>query len=252
MISCIIIDDEDRARVTFEKFVTRFLPEKLKVVYSASSVKDGVFAINKFNPDIVFLDIEMPDENGFKLFEYFEKINFEVVFLTAFQNYAINAIKYAAFDYILKPLDYLDLRDVIVRFENKVKEESNTTRVQTLLANLAVGGDIHSKVALPTMTGFKLEKINNIMYCEADDNYTKIHTAQGTEILVSKTLKFVEELLPAEYFFRIHKTYLVNLNFIASYDRSEGHKIILENGKELEVATRRINEFTVLLTTRKS
>ena len=251
MISCIIIDDEERARVTFEKFVARFLPEKLKVCHSASSVKDGVLAINKFNPDIVFLDIEMPDENGFKLFEYFEKINFDVVFLTAFQNYAINAIKYAAFDYILKPLDYLDLREVIVRYENKIKEDNNVTRVQTLLANLATGGDIHSKVALPTMTGFKLEKINNIMYCEADDNYTKIHTAQGTEILVSKTLKVVEELLPKEYFFRIHKTYLVNLNFIASYDRSEGHKIILENGKELEVATRRINEFTVLLTTRK-
>jgi len=252
MVSCIIIDDESKARTTFEKFVDRFLSDKLKVVCSASSIKDGVFAINKFNPDIVFLDIEMPDENGFKLFEYFEKINFEVVFLTAFQNYAINAIKYAAFDYILKPLDYLDLRDVVVRFENKVKEESNTTRVQTLLANLATGGDIHSKVALPTLTGFKLEKINNIIYCEADDNYTRIHTAQGTEILVSKTLKFVEELLPAEYFFRIHKTYLVNLNYISSYDRSEGHKIILENGKELEVATRRINEFTVLLTSRKS
>lgn len=252
MISCIIIDDEDRARITFQKFVDRYLQDKLVMVYSASSVKDGVFAIHKFNPDIVFLDIEMPDENGFKLFEYFEKVQFEVVFLTAFQNYAINAIKFAAFDYILKPLDFIDLKEVVLRYENKIKEENNSNRVQTLLANLTAGGDILSKVALPTMTGFKMEKINSIMYCEADDNYTKIHTAQGTEILVSKTLKFVEELLPEEYFFRIHKTYLVNLNYIASYDRSEGHKIILENGKELEVATRRINEFTECLTKRKS
>lgn len=252
MISCIIIDDERKACETFEKIVARYLPDKVKILYSASSVKDGVHAIHKYSPQIVFLDIEMPEENGFKLFEYFDTVRFEVVFLTAFQNYAINAIKYAAFDYILKPLNFIDLRDVIARYEKKQSDQDSTTRVQTLLSNLSTGGDIQSKVALPTLSGFKMEKINKIIYCEADENYTKIFTAQNDMILVSKTLKFVEDLLPPTYFFRIHKSFLVNLNYIKEYSRTEGHKIILENGKELDVATRRIDEFVSLLTKKRN
>lgn len=208
MISCIIIDDETKAREAFEKIAARYLSDKLKLIYSASSVKEGVHAIHKYSPQIVFLDIEMPEENGFKLFDYFDKIRFEVVFLTAYQNYALNAIKYAAFDYILKPLNFIDLKEVILRYEKKRKEEDSTSRVQTLLSNLSIGGDIHSKVALPTLSGFKMEKINQIIYCEADENYTKIYTAQGEMILVSKTLKYVEDLLPPTYFFRIHKSFV--------------------------------------------
>ena len=252
MISCIIVDDESKAREVFEKIVSRYLADKLKIVFTASSVKEAVHAIHKYNPQIVFLDIEMPDENGFKLFDYFDTVRFEVVFLTAFHHYAINAIKYAAFDYILKPLNFIDLKEVVNRYEKKVQEENYSNRVQTLLANLNLGGDINSKVALPTLSGFKMEKINHIIYCEADENYTKIFTAQGEMILVSKTLKFVEELLPPDFFFRIHKSFLVNLNYIKSYDRTDGHKVILESGMEIEVATRRIDEFVSTLTRRKT
>ncbi len=250
-ISCIIIDDEKMARETFEKVIGRYFPDKLKVLCAAESVKEGVYAIHKHHPDLVFLDIEMPGENGFKLFEYFEKVTFEVIFLTAYKNYAIDAIKYAAFDYILKPLNFIDLGEVVERYEKKQKENNYNLRVKTLMSNLNAGGDINTKVALPTLKGYVMEKINNIMYCEADENYTKIFTANGEETLVSRTLKSVEELLPAEYFFRIHKSYLVNMNYIKSYDKSEGHKIMLENGIELEVATRRTDEFVRLLTKTK-
>jgi len=250
-ISCIIIDDEKMARETFEKVIERYFPDKLKVLCAAESVKEGVYAIHKHHPDLVFLDIEMPGENGFKLFEYFEKVTFEVIFLTAYKNYAIDAIKYAAFDYILKPLNFIDLGEVVERYEKKQKENNYNLRVKTLMSNLNAGGDINTKVALPTLKGYVMEKINNIMYCEADENYTKIFTANAEETLVSRTLKSVEELLPAEYFFRIHKSYLVNMNYIKSYDKSEGHKIMLENGIELEVATRRTDEFVRLLTKTK-
>ncbi len=250
-ISCIIIDDEKMARETFEKVIGRYFPDKLKVLCAAESVKEGVYAIHKHHPDLVFLDIEMPGENGFKLFEYFEKVTFEVIFLTAYKNYAIDAIKYAAFDYILKPLNFIDLGEVVERYEKKQKENNYNLRVKTLMSNLNAGGDINTKVALPTLKGYVMEKINNIMYCEADENYTKIFTANGEETLVSRTLKSVEDLLPAEYFFRIHKSYLVNMNYIKSYDKSEGHKIMLENGIELEVATRRTDEFVRLLTKTK-
>ena len=251
MISCIIIDDEAKARETFEKIVQRYLPEKLKVVALAGSVKEGVYAIHKFRPDIVFLDIEMPEENGFKLFDYFEAIFFEVVFLTAFKNYAIKAIRFSAFDYLLKPLDYTELSELIDRYEKKRRSDNNQIKIQALLSNITIGADIGSKIALPTLTGYQMEKINHIIYCEAAENYTKIYTIRGDSFLVSRTLKIVEEMLPSEYFFRIHKSYLVNMNFVKSYNRSEGHKILLENGVELEIATRRNEEFVKALTKAK-
>lgn len=248
MISCIIIDDEQKARETFEMTVKRYLSQKLKVVAKSESVKEGVYAIHKHKPDIVFLDIEMPGENGFKLFEYIDQVTFDVVFLTAYKNYAIDAVRFAAFDYLLKPLDYIDLTDVLSRYEKKKKEENNTERIQALLTNLNIGADISSKVALPTLSGYHMEKIGHIIYCEADENYTKIFTIQGNLILVSRTLKVVEEMLPETYFFRIHKSYLVNMNYIKSYNRTDGHKIRLENGVELEIATRRKEEFVKALT----
>ncbi len=251
MISCIIIDDEKKARETFEMIAKRYLPEKLKVLASAETVKEGVYAIHKSRPDIVFLDIEMPGENGFKLFDYFDTITFEVVFLTAYKNYAIDAIRFAAFDYLLKPLDYMELVRVVSRFEMKKKEVNNNARIQVLLNNLNMGADISSKIALPTLTGYQMEKISHIIYCEADENYTKIYTIRGDFILVSRTLKVVEDMLPPEYFFRIHKSFLVNMNFVKSYNRTDGHKILLENGIEIEIATRRNEEFVKALTKAK-
>jgi two-component system LytT family response regulator len=248
MISCILIDDENKARETFEMIVKRYLPAKLKVLALAESVKEGVYAIQKHRPDIVFLDIEMPVENGFKLFSYFDAIPFEVVFLTAFKNYAIDAIRFSAFDYLLKPLDYIELSVVISRYEKRKKEENNHIRIQNLLNNLNIGSDIGAKIALPTLSGYQMEKINQIIYCEADDNNTKIHTVRGDFVLVSRPLKIVEEMLPPDYFFRIHKSFLINLNFVKSYNRNEGHKVILENGFELEIATRRNEEFVKALT----
>jgi two-component system LytT family response regulator len=250
MLSCIIIDDEKKARDTFEKIVDRYLPDKLKVVFSADSVKEGAFAIHKYNPELVFLDIEMPIENGFKLFDYLEDVRFEVIFLTAYRHYAIDAIKYAAFDYILKPLNFIDLKEVLARYEKKKGKSEPALRVQTLMSNLNAGQDVHQKVALPTLTGYQLEKINNIVYCEADENYTKIYTVRGEVIMVCRTLKVVEELLPAEYFFRTHKSFVVNLNYIKSYDRT-AHMIILENGTRLEIASRRNEEFLRILTKKK-
>jgi two-component system LytT family response regulator len=231
--------------------VQRYLPDKLKVVASAESVKEGVSAIQRFRPDIVFLDIEMPGENGFKLFDYLETVTFEIVFLTAYKNYAIDAIRVSAFDYLLKPLDYLDLTAVLSRFALRKKEENNNVRIQTLLSNLNIGADISSKIALPTLSGYQMEKISHIIYCAADENYTKIYTVRGDAILVSRTLKVVEEMLPPEYFFRIHKSYLINMNFVKSYNRTDGHKILLENGVELEIATRRNEEFVKALTKQK-
>ena len=250
MISCIIIDDERKARESFKKIIQRYFDDKLEVMALCESVKDGVVAINKYNPNIVFLDIQMPDENGFKLFDYFDKLNFEVIFTTAYNQYALDAIKYSALDYLLKPINYIDLNDAIKRYENHEFLKSKQERIDILISNMNMGISIKSKVAIPTLAGYQMEKINNIIYCEADRNYTKIHLINEKYVLVSKTLGYVEDLLPEEVFFRIHKTYLLNLNYVDKYLRTDGHRVILDNGIQLDIAHRRIDEFVKALTNR--
>lgn len=243
MIRCIIVDDEELARETLRKIIDRYFSEKLSVQCTAGSVKEAVDCIYRHNPDLVFLDIEMPAENGFRLFEYFDHYHFEVVFTTAYKDYAIDAIKNAALDYLLKPINYIDLKEAIGKVEAKIQTRTTQARVEALLSNIASGSDIYHKIALPTLEGYKMVKANDIIYCEADENYSKIHLNSGEVIFVPKTLKTIEDLLTQENFFRIHKSYIVNMNYIESYTRTVGYRIRLENGSELDVASRRNEEF---------
>jgi two-component system LytT family response regulator len=248
MWTSVIIDDEHKSRETLKKIIERYFNNQISVVYLAESVKEGVYAINKYNPRLVFLDIEMPEENGFKLFDYFDYFDFDVVFTTAYKQYAIDAIKCSALDYLLKPINYIDLKEVIKRLEDKEKKLTPQTQIEAFLSNISSGTNEFNKIALPTFEGYELEKVNNIIYCQAEENYTKIYTNRNEVIMVAKTLKSIEELLPDTMFFRIHKSYLVNLNYIKSYNKSQGYKVILENGIKLDVATRRNDEFIKALT----
>ena len=244
----IIIDDERKSRETLQKIIERYFSEKIRIVHLASNVQEGVMAINKYNPKLVFLDIEMPGENGFKLFDYFTYYNFEVIFTTAYKQYAIDAIKYSALDYLLKPINYIDLKEVLKRLEEKKEKLTPNAQIETFLANMNANSAEFNKIALPTIDGYELERVNNIVYCQAEENYTKIITNRDDVIMVAKTLKNIETLLPEKMFFRIHKSYLVNLNYIKSYSKVQGYKITLENGIKLDVATRRNDEFLRALT----
>lgn len=248
MINCIIVDDERKAREGFEKIINKYLKNKVVVLALCQSVKEGVAAIYKFNPDIVFLDIEMPEENGFAIFDYFDKVNFEVIFTTAFNQYAMNAIKCSALDYLLKPINIIDLNSAIKRYEVPNKLKLQNERIEVLLSNMNMGNVIKSKVALPTLTGYSMKKINDIIYCEADQNYTKVHLIGDKYVMVSKTLKHIENILPTEVFFRVHKTFLVNLNYVDQYSRTDSHKVLLDNGTQLHVASRRIDDFVKAIT----
>jgi two-component system LytT family response regulator len=247
-ITCVIIDDERIARETFQDICERYLNDRLEVRGLAESVKEGVELIKKYHPELVFLDIEMPIESGFKLFDYFTQYTFEVIFTTAFKQYAIDAIKYSALDYLLKPIDFIDLREALSRYEKKRSTNTSQIRIETLISNLSAGVDINQKVAFPTMDGYQMEKLNDIMYCEGDVNYTKIHTCDGRLIMVSRTLKEVEVLLSTQYFYRTHKSFLVNLNYIKSYSRSDNFGIYLDNNLWLPVSTRKNDEFLQVLT----
>ena len=241
--NCIIIDDEINAREALEGLIKRYFSDKINVLELCKSVQEGVKAINKHQPDIVFLDIEMPHDNGFELFNYFKSINFEVVFTTAHRKYAIDAIKFAAFDYLLKPVNIIELRDVLNRFQLNHLKKQKDERLQRLLTNLAGSGSGFSRIALPILTGYQLENYHGITHCIAEENYSRIFTVDGRQILASKNLGLVQELLPEKLFFRIHKSYLVNLNFVKSYSRYQRHFITLEDGTELDVAKRRIEDF---------
>lgn len=252
MYTCVIIDDEQNAREALQKLIQRYFPDKLEVLALAGSVEQGVLEINKYLPDIVFLDIEMPGEDGFKLFDYFKKINFEVIFTTAFDHYAIDAFKTSAMDYILKPVNYIDLKSALGQFESQLHQKSRSQRLETLLGNMNSGKDFSQKIALPTMTGFRMVKIPHITYCQSESNYTRIFILNEADILVTKTLKLIAELLPQQMFFRIHKSYHINLNFVKQYINVDGHYVLLDDGTRLEVAFRRGDEFVKVLTSQNN
>jgi two-component system LytT family response regulator len=243
MITCIIIDDEKPAREFLEKLINQYFSTKIIVLDTADSVEKGVELINKLHPELIFLDIEMKGEDGFQLFKYFDNVFFDIIFTTAHKNYAIEAIKHSAIDYLLKPISYIDLNDAIKRLERKQTAATNQQRITALLENLNTDSSQFNKIALPTNSGYELEKISNILYCEGMDNYSKIITLQGREIILTKTLKYLEETLPNTIFFRIHKSTLVNLNYVQSYNRTDGYTVTLTNGKKLDVSVRKSEQF---------
>lgn len=243
MINCIIIDDELNARNYLQKLINRHFSKKIIILDVCDSVQAGVKAINTHNPDIVFLDIQMPNENGFELFKYFDSVNFEVIYTTAHKDYAIDAIRYSALDYLLKPINFIDLLSAIKRFEQQKSEFIQHEKISLILENLSVDDKEFNKVALPTQYGYKLIKLNSILYCQSDSNYCKVYCIDGQEILLSKSLKYVEEKLANDLFFRTHKSFLVNLNYIIKYDKGDDLKITLTNGVELPVSVRKKEQF---------
>lgn len=239
MITCVIIDDEKPAREFLGKLINQYFGQKVVVIDSVESVEKGVDVINKFRPELIFLDIEMKGQDGFQLFKYFDNVFFDIIFTTAHKEYAIDAIKHAAIDYLLKPINFVDLKEAIKRLERKQTASTNQLRIQTLLENLNTESSQFNKIAIPTSTGYEFEKISNIVYCEGQDNYSKIVTIQGKEIIITKSLKYLEDTLPKDAFIRIHKSTLVNLNYVTSYSRVDGYFLQMANGKQLSVSYRK-------------
>lgn len=245
-IRAIIVDDETDSRESIKLMVTHFYNNEIEIIDSVSSVKEAVRSINSLKPDLVFLDVEMPNENGFQLFEYFgNDYDFEVVFITAFQEYALSAFRYAALDYMLKPIDYKQFGEAIQRFKKNDRHYSGL-RINTYLNNLTCDHEVNKNILLPSKTGYSIVKINSILYCKADGNYSNVYTLDGKSFLLTAILKNLEERLPDSIFFRTHKSFLVNLNYVKKVDRAK-NLIFLENDKVVGVASRRINELERVL-----
>ncbi len=248
MLSAIIIEDEKLAREVLASLLEQFFSDKVNILGEASNVKYGISLIQKYQPQLVFLDIELRGINGFDLFNHFEEPrSFEVVFTTAHKEHAISAIRRGAFDYILKPIALNDLSDMFLRLEGflsaKNKMENavfNETKQDQ--SNL----NINTKFSVPISNGFNLENKENILYCEGMVNYTKIYLASGKDIVLAKTLKSMTLLL-GNRFCRIHKSYLVNIDYIIKYSRSDGFKITLITKSVLEVSHRNNDKLLLML-----
>lgn len=247
MITAIIIDDEQRSRDVLKKTIEKYCKD-VKIIATGNCVDDGVDLIRSYNPDLIFLDIEMPNGNGFTLFDKVKNINFDIIFTTAYEEYAIKAFRVAALDYLTKPIDHRQLQDAVNRLKNKKKLQINEQRFALLLENISNRPDEFNKIALPTNEGYTMINTGEIVFCEADENYTIVYLLNGERMVVSKTLKLIEELLPHKIFYRIHRSFVVNLNLIKEYSKENGNSVIMKTGKTIDVSERNKKSFLEILT----
>ncbi len=234
----IIIDDESLNIETLDKILEIHCPE-VKVVARCKSPLDGIRMVNQLKPEIVFLDISMPELNGFEFLNQFKRIFFHVIFITAHSEYALKAIKYAAFDFILKPIDYMEVVQTIARLKS--------TDFKQLVSSNSNHKNATTDLALPTLDGLSFIDINEIIYCQSDNSYTSFFLKDGKKIVVSRSLKETTEMLEKHSFFRIHQSYLVNTRCIKKYTKFNS-TVVVVNGQELPLAVRKREEFLRFVT----
>ncbi|MDQ2720383.1 MAG: LytTR family DNA-binding domain-containing protein [Bacteroidota bacterium] len=248
MLKAFIIDDEFQGRNFLNKMLQQYFPE-ISVAGEAATVKEGLWGIKEYNPNIVFLDIQMKGETGFDLLNRLPEINFNLIFTTAFDQYAIKAFRFNAIDYLLKPI----VTEELIQAVNKVKQRTTTMpaasrqQVEQLYSDIKNPKKIHDKIAIPTAEGFVIISINEIVYCHASCNYTEFHLTDKKCILSSYTLKQYDEMLTDQSFFRSHRSYLINLSHVKKYRKGEGGEIVMSNGHEIELARTHKDEFLHLL-----
>jgi two-component system LytT family response regulator len=235
------VDDEQKSRESLRILLQDFC-ENIEISALCQNVSEGISAIHQHKPDVIFLDIQMQRETGFDLLTKIEEVNFEVIFTTAHSEYAIKAFKFSAIDYLLKPIDIDDLQKALAKVEKK-QNENISSRLEHLIQNLKSTAPENYKLALPTVDGLVFVKLIDILYCEASSNYTEIHTFNKSKYIVSRTLKQYEDLLSEHNFFRIHNSYLINLNAIKKYVRGDGGYVVLENEVTLDVSKRKKDAF---------
>lgn len=245
MMTAVIIDDEIKGRVVLKEKLSLYCPQ-VEVLGEASNGETGLALIAKHNPQIVFLDIEMPRMNGFEMLNRLPHKNFHLIFTTAYDQYAIKAIKHAAFDYLLKPIDINELQTAVQKVEEHGAFNQTTERLETLQQNLSEQFHLH-KIAIPTMDGLLFFNIADIIYLEADSNYSTVHFKDHPKLLTTRTLRDFEEMLPGNQFFRPHHSYIINVNYIKRYIKGDGGQIELSNGHYVDVSRSKKSDFLKII-----
>lgn len=244
MIRAIVIDDEEESRNTVINILNNFC-NNVQVIAQAENVQEGKEKVESEKPDVVFLDIQMPDGTGFDLLDQLPEINFQVIFVTAFDQYALKAIKFSALDYILKPVNPQHLIDAVEKLK---APETDLGLISKQISTLLRNKNGFERITLPTFEGLRFIILKDIIRCESDNNYTNFYLNSGEKVMVTKTLKEYDDCLSGEDFIRVHQSHLVNSKYIDRYIKGDGGTIIMTDGSQIEVSRRRKEEFLKRMT----
>ncbi len=242
MIKTLIIEDEAKSRQMLAAMLERNCPE-ITIAGLAKDVKEGVALIKELQPDLVFLDISMPDGSGFDLLEQVSGHKFELIFATASDQHAIRAIKYSACDYLLKPIDMDELKSAVNKVLNKKKSVPSMENLQFLIQHLKRADENFQKITLPTGNAYEIVNIKDIIRCEADGSYTNFYLADKRKLMISFGLKHYEELLPESDFIRVHHHHLINMNHVLRFLKEDGGYAIMSDGSKIEISRRKKEAF---------
>ena len=240
MLRAVLIDDDQSNLSSLSEKLAKHCPQ-VEIIGRCDTAKDGIAVIEKEMPGLVFLDIEMPVMNGFVLLQQLKYRSFGLVFVTAYDHYAIKAIKYSALDYLVKPVEIEELKAAVAKAELNKETRNAQLQLELLLEHL--NKKQLKRITIPTSEGLHFIEIDSIIYLEACNNYTHFYLSTGQKFLVSRTLKEFEELLPPELFVRIHHSIIINKNFVEKYIRGEGGQVVMRHGIVLDVSKRRKAEF---------
>ncbi len=247
-IKTIVIDDESKARDTITSMLETFCPE-VKVIATAGSVQEGRKVLGEHKPDLVLLDIKMGDGTGFDLLRKLPQVDFLVIFITAFEEFAIRAIKFSALDYILKPLDPDELANAVQKASLAIEKEQMSTRLEALYDNLDMIQQKEKKIVLKTTGSVHIVMLKDIIRCESRKNYTYFYTTDQEEIKVSKTLKEFDELLESFKFYRVHQSHLVNIAHVKRYEKKDGGYLVMDDHEKVPVSFRKKEDLMKLFKT---
>lgn len=234
-IRTVIVDDEVAGTEVFALELDMYCPG-IEVVATCNDAREAPEVIASARPELLFLDIEMPFMNGFEMLEKTDTSQFETIFVTAYDAFAVKAFKYSAAHYLLKPVNPCELKRAVSEVEARLSKRKRADHMEALLSNINFLNLNIPKIAFPTYEGVEFVEIENIRYCEADGSYAVIHLTDGKKILQSKSLKQVELMLEGHRFLRIHQSYLINLNHLKRYVRGQGGTVVMSGGKELPVS----------------
>lgn len=240
-LKAVLVDDEAHCLKTLEWQLDQYCPH-IDVLDSFTSSREALTKIPDLNPDIVFMDIEMPYLNAFDLLEALPEMQFYLIFTTAYNEYAIKAFHFSALDYLLKPISKDDLVKAVQKALEREKAKPDLQQIEILIQQISQRSHFPQKISLPTLEGLEFVTIGDIVHCQSDSNYTYIHMTTGKKLVISRTLKFLEETLESHSFMRVHHSHLVNLQHIKKYIRGDGGILVMSDGSEINVARSRKDE----------